>query len=90
MASSLLQSLMVLTDNDDVPGSKFERELEEYTVDQLKWWLKCRGLKLSGKRDELVKCMSDCVKSGNHHTLDLSIDNGKWFAAKVLKESSEL
>ena len=32
----------------------------------------------------------DCVKSGDHHKLDPSTDNGKWFAAKVLKESSNL
>ena len=36
MVSSLLHSLTVLTEEDGVPGSKFERELEEYTVDQLK------------------------------------------------------
>ena len=89
MASSSLRSLTVLTDDDDVPGSKFEREPEEYTVDQLKRWLKCRDLKLSGKRDDLVKRVSDCIKSGDHRTLDPSIDNGKWFAAKVLKESCE-
>ena len=47
--------------------------------------LKCRGLKLSGKRDDLVKRVSDCIKSGNHHTLDASIDDDKWFAAKVRK-----
>ena len=32
----------------------------------------------------------DCIKSGDHYKLDPSIDNGKWFAAKVLKESSDL
>ena len=32
----------------------------------------------------------DCVKSGDLHKLDPSIDNGKWFAATVLKESSDL
>ena len=32
------------------------------------------GLKLSGKRDKLVKHVSHCVKSGNHHMLDPSID----------------
>ena len=48
MASSSLPSFTVLTDEYDVSGSKFEREPEEYTVDQLKRWLKCRGLKLSG------------------------------------------
>ena len=59
MASSLLQSLTVLTEDDDVPGSKFDRDPQEYTVDQLKRWLRCRGLKLSDKRDDLVKRVSD-------------------------------
>ena len=49
MASSLLHFVTVLTEDDGVSGFKFERKLEEYTVDKLKWWLKCRGLKLSGK-----------------------------------------
>ena len=42
-------------------------------------------LKLSGKRDELLKRVSDCIKSGNP-----SIDDGKWFSAKVLKENAKL
>ena len=90
MASSLLQSLTVLIKDDDVPGSKFERDFQEYTVDKLKRWLKCRGLKLSSKRNSLVNSVSNCIKSGNHHMLDASIDNAKWFTAKVLKECSEL
>ena len=90
MASGSLPSFTVLTEEDDVPGSKFEREPKEYTVGQLKRWLKCRGLKLSGKRDELLKRVSDCIKSGNHHTLDPSIDDGKLFSAKVLKENAKL
>ena len=32
----------------------------------------------------------DSIKSGDHRKLDPSVDNGKWFAAKVLKESSDL
>ena len=86
-ASSSLRSLAVLTQEDGVPGSKFERDTEDYTVDQLKRWLKFRGLKLSGKRDELVKRVTECINAGNHHTLDPSIDDGKWFAAKTIKES---
>ena len=90
MASDSLPSFTVLSDEDDVPGSKFEREPEEYTVGQLKRRLKCRGLKLIGKRDELLKRVSDCIKSGNHHTFDPSIDDGKWFSAKVLRENAKL
>ena len=62
MASSAQQCFTVLTDEDGVPGSKFEREPEEYTVEQLRRWLKCRGLKLNGKRDDLLKRVSDCLK----------------------------
>ena len=90
MASGSLPIFTVLSDEDDVPGSRFEREPEEYTVGQLKRRLKCRGLKLSGKRDELLKRVSDCIKSGNHHTFDPSIDDGKWFSAKVLRENAKL
>ena len=39
MANGLLPSFTVLTDEDYIPGSKFEREPEEYTVGQLKRWL---------------------------------------------------
>ena len=37
-----------------------------------------------------MECVRYCIKSGHHHKLDPSIDNGKWFASKVLKESSYL
>ena len=61
MASSSLYFLIVLTEDDGVSGSKFERKPEEYTVDQLKQSLKCRGLKLSGKREDIVQRVRDCV-----------------------------
>ena len=82
--------LTILTENDGVPGSKFDREPEHYTVEQLKRWLKCRGMKLGGKRYELVTRVSDCIKKGSHCVLDVSIDQGKWFAAKVIKENQEV
>ena len=85
-SSSVRQSFTVLTDEDGVPGAKFERDPEEYAVDQLNRCLKRRGLKLNRKRDELLKRVSNCIKSGNHHTLDPSIDNGKWFAAKIWQQ----
>jgi hypothetical protein len=30
--------------------------------------------------------VTDCISSGNHRSLDVSIDGGKWLAAKVLGE----
>ena len=63
LASTSLRSLTILTQDDGVPGSKFENDPENYTVDQLKRWLKCRGLKLSGKRDDLVKRVVECIQA---------------------------
>ena len=85
MASSARQSFTVLTDKDGVPGSKFERDLEEYTVDQLKRCLKRRGLKLNGKRDELLEHVSNCVKSRNHHTIDSFIYVSTTFGEKTVQ-----
>ena len=90
LASTSVRPLTVLTESDGVPGSKFERNPDQYTVEQLKRWLKCRGLKIGGKRDELISRVSDCIKKGDHRILDVSIDQGKWFAAKVLKENEEI
>ena len=86
MTSGSLPCFTVLTDEDDVPGSEFQREPEEYTVGQLRRRLKFRGLKLSGKRDELLKRVSNCIKSGNHHTLDPSIDDGNSSQQKFSKK----
>ena len=53
-------SLTNVTEADGVPGSRLEREPEEYTVDQLKRRLKCRGLiKSSGKREDRVQRVRD-------------------------------
>jgi len=64
LASTSLRSLTVLTQDDGAPSSKFESEAENYTVDQLKRSLKCRGLKLSGKRDDLVKRVTESMYKG--------------------------
>lgn len=66
VASSSAQSFTILTKDDGIPGSKFEKEPEEYTVEQLKRWLKCRGLKQSGKRGELLNRVRDCIASGEY------------------------
>ena len=57
-----------------------------YTVEQLKRWLKCRGLKQARKREGLLGArVNDCLKSRNHHILDPGIDNGKWLEVKILR-----
>ena len=89
-ASTSVKPLTILTEDDGVSGSKIEQDPQHYTVDQLKRWLKCRGLKQSGKREEIVQRAASCLQGPNHRILDVSIDGGKWFAAKVLKENEEL
>ena len=90
-ASTSVKPLTILTEDDGVPGSKIEQGPQHYTVDQLKRWLKCRGLKQSGKREEIVQRVASCLQGWpNHRVLDVSIDGGKWLAAKVLKENEEL
>ena len=70
LSSTSLRPLTILTEDDGVSGSKFDHEPEKYSVEQLKRWLKCRGLKNGGKRGELVTRVSDCIKKGNHRILD--------------------
>ena len=84
VASSSAQSFTILTEDDGILGSKFEKEPEEYTVEHLKRWLKCRGLKQSGKRGEFLNRVRDCIASGSHRKNEPSIDDEKWYAAKAL------
>ena len=86
--TSSLQNVAILTENDGVPESKCESDPENYTVEQLKRWLKCRGIKQGGKRNDLVTRVPDSLSSGNHIVLDPSIDNGKWLQLKILKENN--
>ena len=76
----------IFTQNDGVPGCKFEGEPANYTVEQLERWLKCRGIKQTVKREDLLVRVKDCLKSGNSHILDSCIDNGKWLEVKILRE----
>ena len=89
-ASTSVKPLTILTEDDGVSGSKIEQDPQHYADDQLKRWLKCRGLKQSGKREEIVQRVASCLQGPNRRVLDASIDGGKWFAAKVLKENEEL
>ena len=51
-----------LTQYDGVPGCEFVGEPENFTVEQLRRWLKCRDLKQAGKREVLnLAHVSDCL-----------------------------
>ena len=60
----------ILTQNDGVPDCKLEGKPANYTVEQRKRWLKCRGFKQTGK----FALLNDYLKSGNSHFLDSCID----------------
>lgn len=43
-------------EEDDVPGASFQyNSIEKHSVEQLKRWLTCRGLKVSGKKAVLIE-----------------------------------
>ena len=88
ISSSNVSKARVLSQNDGVRGSEYEQDPDNYTNTQLKRWLKCRRLKLSGKPADLISRVRDCPKSGNHYAPDSSIDEGKWLQAKILKENN--
>ena len=88
ISSSNVSKTRLFTQNDGVPGWKSKQDLDNYINTQLKRWLICGGLKLSGIRADLISCVGDCLKSGNHYVLDSSIDEAKWLQAKILKENN--
>ena len=72
------KKIVILTEKDEVPDSKFTSCPEDYTVDQLKRWLKCRGSKQSGKRQELIT-LSRTVSPAEitiSSILELMVENG--------------
>lgn len=83
MGSSVQQSFIVLTNEDGAPGSKFEREMEEYTVDQLKPRLKCRLTLNARQASEMCKRLSKDRESSH---INPSINNGNGLQQKFSKE----
>ena len=59
-------------------ASNLKENRKNTLYDQLKRWLKYRGLKLSGEREDIVQRVRDCVRNGNYHTLDPAsiVENG--------------
>ncbi|CAB4015252.1 Hypothetical predicted protein, partial [Paramuricea clavata] len=48
----------------DIPGAKLQKPVEQCTVAVLRGWLSCRGAKVTGKREDLVKRVNDYIKNG--------------------------
>ena len=66
MASTDTFTNVTLKEDDGIPGAKLNIEhLQEYSNTQLKRWLQCRGLKISGNRSELLERLtlaSTCIR----------------------------
>jgi hypothetical protein len=45
----------LVLEEGDIPGAKLQKPVEQCTVAVLKRWLSCRGAKVTGKREDLVK-----------------------------------
>ena len=51
----------IVLSEDDVPGAKFKSTPENYNMEQLKRWLKCHGMKVGGRKPELVERVRQCI-----------------------------
>ena len=49
----------IFLNESDMPGAKSVKEPLECSVEELKAWLQCHGLKKSGKEHELVERVRD-------------------------------
>ena len=65
---------------DDVPGAKLSKQPSDTSVMELKRWLKCRGLKLSGSKPILVTRVQNGMKM--NLPIDIKVDEGKWYELK--------
>ena len=64
---------------DDVPGAKLVKKPGECSVEILKRWLECHGLKKSGKKSELINRVNQSI---GLIKVDPKVDGGKWYDIK--------
>ena len=69
----------VVLREEDVPGAKLSKDPSECTVEELKRWLNCHGLKKCGRKGELVERVR--LASGKVK-VDPKIDAGQWYEMK--------
>ena len=68
---------------DDVFGTKLSRQPADASVIELKRWLKCRGLKVSGSTPVLVNRVINAMKMDL--PIDIKVDEGKWYELTRVK-----
>ncbi|XP_013389212.1 uncharacterized protein LOC106157950 [Lingula anatina] len=84
------ESHTVILSEEDVPGAKLPTpNVEEHTNVVLKRWLACRGLRVSGKRAELIARCKNCIAAGKAGEIDVSVDQGKWYQRKLREQNIE-
>ena len=76
--------IVTLTE-DDIPGARLD-EPGKANMEQLKRWLKCRGIKVSGRRAELVQRVQDAKALPEPLSIISGIDGGKWYDAKLKRK----
>ena len=64
----------------DVPGAVLTKEPSSCGVTELKRWLECHGQKKSGKKQELIDRVNDCISL--KLCVDPKVDGGKWYDLK--------
>ena len=70
----------VVLQEEDVPGAQLLKGPAKCTVEELKRWLECHGLKKGGEKDELVERVR---LSNGVIKVDPKIDRGKWYDQKA-------
>ena len=72
---------------EDVPGAKLTKDLDDCSGEELKRWLQCHGLKKTGKKIELIEIVRLSI---GIIKVDPKIDGGKWYEYKELVVSQKI
>ena len=66
---------IVVPTEEDVPGAVLMKDPSECSVLELKRWLKCHGVKMIGKKQELIDMVRGCLAI--NISIGPKIDEGK-------------
>ena len=76
-----MANIRIVLNEDDVPSAKLFKEPCNCSVEELKRWLHCHGLKRTGKKYELVERVRLSI---GVIKVDPEIDVGKWYEYKKM------